>query len=207
MTVFNSRLIKTGILCLIVALLLVSNSFCQISESDSSITDFPNNLVFKPRILLGTGFDSPVKKGDKLLDIFGAFNIRLASDEESWTNRSVSIFLELGTLYLTPAADLFKKYFLPLYFRLGSEINIGNNFLLCPYAGYAGVNNIHEEVFFAGLGIGVSLNYKYQIFEGLNLAIEGGTNLFPISGNYPTYTPYLGIGLSFDELLSFTSGK
>jgi hypothetical protein len=135
-TVFNSRLIKTGVLCLIVALLLVSNSFCQISESDSSITDFPNNLVFKPRILLGIGFDSPVKKGDKLLDIFGAFNIRLASDEESWTNRSVSIFLELGILYLTPTSDLFKKYLLPLYFRLGSEIKIGSNFLLCPYAGY-----------------------------------------------------------------------
>jgi hypothetical protein len=206
-TVFNSRLIKTGVLCLIVALLLVSNSFCQISESDSSITDFPNNLVFKPRILLGIGFDSPVKKGDKLLDIFGAFNIRLASDEESWTNRSVSIFLELGILYLTPTSDLFKKYLLPLYFRLGSEIKIGNNFLLCPYAGYTGVNNIHEGVFFAGLGIGVSLNYKYQIFEGLTLAIEGGTNLFPISGNYPTYIPYLGIGLSFDELLSFAAGK
>jgi hypothetical protein len=207
MIVLSSRLIKRGILYLIVALLFFSNSFGQIVEEDSSKTDFPNNLVFKPRILFGTGFDSPVKKGDTLLDVFGAFNIRLASDEESWTNRSVSIFLELGILYITPAADLFKKYFLPLYFRLGSEIKIGNNFLLCPYAGYSGVNNIHEEVFFAGLGIGVSLNYKYQMFEGLNLAIEGGTNLFPISGNYPTYTPYLGIGLSFDELLSFTAGK
>ena len=207
MIVLNSRLNKRGILYLIVVLLFFSNSFSQIVEEDSSKTDFPNNLVFKPRILFGTGFDSPVKKGDKLLDVFGAFNIRLASDEESWTNRSVSIFLELGTLYLTPAADLFKKYFFPLYFRLGSEIKIGSNFLLCPYAGYAGVKNIHEEVFFSGLGIGVSLNYKYQIFEGLNLAIEGGTNLFPISGNYPTYTPYLGIGLSFDELLSFTASK
>jgi hypothetical protein len=70
-----------------------------------------------------------------------------------------------------------------------------------------GVNNIHEGVFFAELCIGVSLNYKYQMFEGLSLAIEGGTNLFPISGNYPIYTPYLALGLSFDELLSFAAGK
>jgi hypothetical protein len=206
-TEFNSRLIKTGILCLIINLLLVSNSFCQISESDSSITDFPNNLIFKPRIIFGTGFDSPVKKGDKLLDVFRAFNLRLASDEESWRNRNVSIFLELGVLYITPAADLPKKHLLPFYFRLGSEVKIRSNLLLCPYVGFAYVNNISEEIFFAELGIGVSVNYKYPLFEGVSLAFEGGTNLFPISGNYPTYTPYLGIGLSFDELLSFTAGK
>jgi hypothetical protein len=203
----GSRLIKRSIFCLIVFLLFVSNSFCQTYDSDSLTTDFPNNLVFKPRILFGTGFATPVKKGDKLLDVFGAFNLRLASDEESWRDRNISIFLELGVLYITPAADLPKKHLLPFYFRLGSEVKIRSNLLLCPYVGFAYVNNISEEIFFAELGIGVSVNYKYPLFEGVSLAFEGGTNLFPISGNYPTYTPYLGIGLSFDELLSFTAGK
>jgi hypothetical protein len=203
----GSKLIKKSIFCLIVFLLFVSNSFCQTYDSDSLITDFPNNLVFKPRIIFGTGFATPVKKGDTLLDAFGAFNLRLASDEESWRDRNISIFLELGVLYITPAADLPKKHLLPFYFRLGSEVKIGSDFLLCPYAGFAWVNNIHEEVFFAELCVGVSVNYKYQLFEGLSLAFEGGTNLFPISGNYPIYTPYLALGLSFDELLSFTAGK
>lgn len=201
------RLTKYSLICLVFVLLFVSNSIGQTSDNDSLKTDFQNNLVFKPRVLFGTGFATPVKKGDKLLDVFGAFNLRLASDEESWTNRSVSIFLELGVLYLTPPADLFKKYSLPFYFRLGSEIKIGSDFLLCPYAAFAWINNIREEFFFAELGIGISVNYKYQLFEGVSLAFEGGTNLFPISGNYPIYTPYLGLGLSFDELLSFTAGK
>lgn len=117
---FGSRLIKRSVCCLIVVLLFVSKSFCQTSKNDSLVTDFSNNLVFKPGILFGTGFATPVKKGDKLLDVFGAFNLRLASDEESWRNRNVSILGELGILYITPTADLLKKHLLPFYFRLGS---------------------------------------------------------------------------------------
>lgn len=204
---FSSRLLKRSILCLIVVLLFVSNSFCQTSDNDSLITDFSNNLVFKPGILFGSGLATLVKKGEKLLDVFGAFNLRLASDEESWSNRNISIFLELGVSYIVPAADLSQKHLLPFYFRLGSEIKIGSNFLLCPYAGFVWLNNIREGIFFAEMGIGVSLNYKYQVFEGVSLAFEAGTTLFPVSGNYPIYIPYLGLGLSFDKLLSFTAGK
>lgn len=207
MTVFNSTIIKVSIPYLVVTLFLISTSFSQTARDDSTKTDFPNNLVFKPRILFGTGFDSPAKKGDKLIDVFGGFNLRLASDEESWRNRSISIFLELGILYITPTADLLDHYPLTFYFRAGPDIKIADYFLFSPYIGLTGFDNSREGYAFYSYYMGACLNFNYKIAEGVRLECEIGSNLIPSARHYPTHIPYLGIGLSFDQMLSITAGK
>ncbi len=176
---------------------VVSTSFSQSEQIDTLTTGYTNNLRFKPRLLIGTGLSTPVKKYDTVLKLFGSLNVRICSDKESWENRSISFFVEAGTSYFNTSLDRSDENSLITYFKFGPEIKVMNNLFLCPALGGLGVLNAGPEADnpFV-IGFGLSMNYSLSIIENLYLEFEGGTNLFPADGGYPIWTPYLGVGIS-----------
>ena len=176
---------------------LVSTSFSQSEQIDSLTTGYTNNLYFKPRLLIGTGLSTPVKKYDTVLRLFGSLNVRLCSDKKSWENRRTSFFIEAGTGYFNTSLDRSDENSLIVYFKFGPEIKILNDLFLCLALGGIWVLNAGPESDNPIVGgLGISLNYTLNLTKELNLEFEGGTNLFPADGGYPIWTPYLGVGIS-----------
>ena len=183
-----------------IPILVMVFTLTTLSQSDFSNPkdlDTNNMLIVKPGFLFGIEMSTPVENNKNLLSAFGNFNLRLISDEDSWTNREISMFVEFGICYVTESIAESEDFAIPYYFRFGPEIKIESRWFLCPSFGFVGIANPGSE---AGktwaILFGISLNHNLKISESITLEFEGGTNLLPTEGGYPLWTPYLGVGIS-----------
>lgn len=183
----------------VILIIFAVTTFSQSDSSNSKHSDSTNNLIVKPRVLFGIGMSTPVEKYKNLFSAFGNFNLRVVSDEESWTRREISMFVEFGICYITESIAESEGNGIPYYFRFGPEIKIFSTWFLCPSFGFLGVANPGPE---AGktwaIAFGLSLNHSVKLNEKLYLELEGGTNLLPDEEGYPIYTPYIAVGLSLN---------
>jgi len=178
----------------LVFLTIFFSSLC-FSQVDSSYLELSNNIyniILKPRILLGTGFSISSEKSESSLQGVGNFNLRICSDQESWKNKNLDLLFEAGICYLTKPLVDSESNAIPYYFRLGLEVNLYQKILLSPTLGLVGVLNQGSEADEIAFGVGLSLNYTYQLTKHINLEFEGGTNFLPTG----IITPYLVVGFS-----------
>ena len=176
---------------LLVFLAIFLSSLC-FSQVDSSYIE-SSRIILKPRILIGTGFSTAAENDQASLLVFGNFNLRVASDKESWTNKSFDIFIEAGICYITESIAESDGNGIPYYFRFGSEIDLFKTILLCPSLGFVGVLNNGPEASGVAPTIGLSLNYTHPLTKKINMEFESGANVFSTG----IFTPYLVIGVTF----------
>ncbi len=178
---------------IILILSLTVSVWAQIDSSNSVSQNNLTDLVFRSRILFGTGISTQDKNDDAPFKGIGNFNLRFASHTESWTNKSIDMFLETGLIYITESLAESKGNGIPYYLRFGAEIDIYKTLLVCPSFGIFGILNRGPESKAVIPTLGISINYLSKITDKLNLEIEGGSNIYETG----VLTPYIVVGISF----------
>ena len=158
-----------------------------------------NTYRLKPRLLFGIGSLVSNDNNDGGVVSFESINFKYGKRENLFENFSVNFFMESGIVFFNSDIVNYSEgthddFILPVYLKLGPEIKITDGLFFDISAG--GV--LFVPYFYPYPILGINANYRVGLSRNIFLEIESGAHIIPLANSYPTYLPYLGIGISFN---------
>lgn len=182
----------------ILTLLIVLSTFISAQINPPSKLDSMNSKYrLVPRVFFGIGSFVSESTSEEAISPFINFSLRFRKTESTSQFFALSFFAEAGLAVLyekstRESEDAGNTIYFPMYIKLGPEVKIMDGLYLSSALG--GFLAFPLDYFYTYLSI--QSDYFIKLKKKMNLDFEVGVHLIPNEG-YPSYAPYLVIGLSF----------